>query len=218
MRKRHAQQCWRSNDKLIGDLPPIDSYILCSNVSWPADAGCSQEDWLREMANRDRWWNRVKRHCAINTNWWWYLHASGVGAEIVTKCVGEKNVWINVLQGRKTLQSFHMKDKIVMRGRENGDIGVKEEAFVKLVGWILWHIDPRKLFKAKSIFKQIKSFISNNSVQHKYTVYLWNTFLFQAIQFIQIVLIQLILFSISTDCLHTVKCQKQFHFKQFSLV
>ena len=41
------------------------------------------------------------------------------------------------------------------------------------------------------------------------------TFLFQVIQFIQTVLIQLIQFSISLDF---VNCQKQFYIKQFNLV
>ena len=67
-----------------------------------------------------------------------------------------------------------------------------------LVGWILWHINLCRLFNAKSIFIQIISSISNNSVQHEYTAQLSKTFLFQTIQFIQTVLIQLIQFSIST--------------------
>ena len=68
------------------------------------------------------------------------------------------------------------------------------------------------------------------------TVKLSKTFLFQAIQFIQTVLIQLIQFRISTDFVYTqlnvktvryqtiqffvstVSSQKQFPFKEFSLV
>ena len=45
------------------------------------------------------------------------------------------------------------------------------------------------------------------------------TFLFQAIQFIQTVLIELIQFSINTDFLHIYTFfTKQFYIKQFSLV
>ena len=44
---------------------------------------------------------------------------------------------------------------------------------------------------------QITSSISNNTVYHEYE------FLFQTIQFIQTVLIQLIQFSISTYCIYT---------------
>ena len=66
---------------------------------------------------------------------------------------------------------------------------------------------------------QIVSSISNYSVLYEYTVYMSKTFLFQTIHFVQTVLIQLIQFSISTDFfLHTVKRQKQFYIKQFSLV
>ena len=50
---------------------------------------------------------------------------------------------------------------------------------------------------------QIVSSISKNSVYYEYTVYMSKTFLFQAIQFIQTVLIQLIQFSISTDFVYT---------------
>ena len=47
---------------------------------------------------------------------------------------------------------------------------------------------------------QIINSISNNSVQHEYTVQLLKTFLFQAIQFIQTELIQ---FSISSYFVYT---------------
>ena len=39
-----------------------------------------------------------------------------------------------------------------------------------LVGWVLWHINLCRLFNAKSIFIQIISSVSNNSVLHEYTV------------------------------------------------
>ena len=40
---------------------------------------------------------------------------------------------------------------------------IKNEWF-GLVGWVLWHINLCRLFNAKSIFMQIVSSISNNSV------------------------------------------------------
>ena len=60
-----------------------------------------------------------------------------------------------------------------------------------------------RLFKAKSIFIQIISSISNNSVWHEYTEMFLTIKLFQAIQFIQTVLIQMIHFSICTDFVYT---------------
>ena len=40
-----------------------------------------------------------------------------------------------------------------------------------LVAWlILWYIKLCRLFNARSIFIQIDSFISNNSVLHKYSL------------------------------------------------
>ena len=40
----------------------------------------------------------------------------------------------------------------------------------RLVGWVLWHINFSRLFNAKSIFIQIISSISNNSVEYENTV------------------------------------------------
>ena len=63
--------------------------------------------------------------------------------------------------------------------------------------WVLWHINPCMLFNAKSIFTETNTSISNNSVKHKYRVKLSKTFLFQAIQFNEMVLIKTIQFNIS---------------------
>ena len=66
-----------------------------------------------------------------------------------------------------------------------------------LVVWVLWYINLCRLFNAKSIKKNQFNFkqFSLASV-HGFIV---KTFLFQAIQFIQTVLIQLIQFSMSID-------------------
>ena len=72
-----------------------------------------------------------------------------------------------------------------------------------LIGWVLWYINLCGLFNSKSIFMQIISSISNNSVEHEYTVKLSKTFLFQDIQFIQRFLIQVFQFSINTDFVYT---------------
>ena len=40
----------------------------------------------------------------------------------------------------------------------------RQTKFVHLFGWFLWHINFCRLFNAKSIFIQINSSISNNSV------------------------------------------------------
>ena len=73
-----------------------------------------------------------------------------------------------------------------------------------LVVWVLQHFNICRLFNAKSIFMQIVSSISNNSVQHEYTVQLSKTLLCQAIQFIQTIPIQLIQFSISKDFVYAL--------------
>ena len=70
-----------------------------------------------------------------------------------------------------------------------------------LVGWLgLWHINLCRLFKAKSIFMQIVLFQTIQfSVSAQFNCQKLS-FLFQAIQFIQTVLIQLI---ISKDFVYT---------------
>ena len=83
-----------------------------------------------------------------------------------------------------------------------------------LVVWVLWHINLCWLFNPKSIFKEITSSISNNSVQHEYTAYLSTTLQFQAIQFSQTVLFQTIQFSMNTQLI----CHQNYYFKRFNLV
>ena len=76
---RHAGHCWRIKDELkrdvlqwtpshgrakVGRLARTDIQHLC------VDTGCSQEDLLGAMDDRDRWWERVKEICASNTTWW----------------------------------------------------------------------------------------------------------------------------------------------------
>ena len=91
-----------------------------------------------------------------------------------------------------------------------------------LVGWVLWFSNLRRLFNAKSIFMKIDLFqaiqfsiISQFECKNSLIV---KTFLLQAIQFCQAVLIQLIQFSISTGFVYTQLMSKQFYIKQFSLV
>ena len=70
-----------SDDKLISNMllwtpshgrakagQPTRTYIrqLC------ADTGCSLEDLLGAMDDRDRWWERVREICAGSTTWWWW--------------------------------------------------------------------------------------------------------------------------------------------------
>ena len=62
---------------------------------------------------------------------------------------------------------------------------------------------PLEVINAKSIIKQIINSISYNSVSISTEFNCQKTFLFQAIQFFQIFLIQLIQFRISTDFVYT---------------
>ena len=79
-RSRHAGHCWRSKDKLMSDIllwtpshkrakveRPAINYIqqLC------ADTGCSLDDLLRAMDNRDGWWERARGSRSRSATWWW---------------------------------------------------------------------------------------------------------------------------------------------------
>ena len=79
---RHAGHCWRSRDELMSDVPlwtpshgrakaghPVQTYIqqLC------ADTGCSPEDLLKAMDDREVLREWVKNNCADSTIWWWLL-------------------------------------------------------------------------------------------------------------------------------------------------
>ena len=58
------------------------------------------------------------------------------------------------------------KDIYIEREKERKKERKKERGW--LVGWVLWHINLCRLFNAKSIFIQIISSISNNSVKQEY--------------------------------------------------
>ena len=70
---RQAEHCWRSKNELKSDVllwtpshrqasagQPARTYLqqLC------ADTGCSLDDLLKAMDNRDKWWGRVREICA----------------------------------------------------------------------------------------------------------------------------------------------------------
>ena len=78
---RHAGHCQESGDELISDIllwipshrwakseQPARTYIqrLC------ADRGCSLEDLLGAMDDRDGWWKRVREIHAGGATWWWW--------------------------------------------------------------------------------------------------------------------------------------------------
>ena len=83
-RTRHSEHCWRSRDKLIGDVllctptygqakagQPARTYIqhLCE------DTGCSLEDLPEAMNDRDKWWEGVWDIRASGMTWcWWYIY------------------------------------------------------------------------------------------------------------------------------------------------
>ena len=83
---RHAGHSWRNKDELISDvLLWIPSHEQ-AKVGWPArtywqqlcaDTGCSQEDLLGVIDNRDRWKERVREIHASRATWWWsVLHSN----------------------------------------------------------------------------------------------------------------------------------------------
>ena len=79
-RTRHAGHCWRSKDELISDVllwtpaygqakagRPALTYIqqLCE------DTGCSPEDLLGAINDRENWWEKARDIRASGTTWWY---------------------------------------------------------------------------------------------------------------------------------------------------
>ena len=82
-RTRHAGHCWRSRDELISNVllwtptygraktgRPARTYIqqLCE------DTGCSPEDLLEVMNDRENGRERVRDIRASGTTWWWWYY------------------------------------------------------------------------------------------------------------------------------------------------
>ena len=79
-RTRHARHYWRSRDELISDAllwtpshgrakagRPARTYIQ----QFCADTGCTSEDLLKAMDDREVWWERVRNIHADRATWWW---------------------------------------------------------------------------------------------------------------------------------------------------
>ena len=78
---RHCGHCWRSKDELISNIllwtpsrgcvgRQTRTYLhqLC------ADSGCSLEDRLGAMDDRDGWSERIREISAPSATWWWWWH------------------------------------------------------------------------------------------------------------------------------------------------
>ena len=68
-RTRHAGHCWRSKEELISDIPFWTPAYCQAKAGRPArtciqqlceDTGCSPEDLLEVMNNREKWRVRVR--------------------------------------------------------------------------------------------------------------------------------------------------------------
>ena len=78
---RHAGHCWRRKDKLISNVHLWTPSHRRARVGWPVrtyllqlciDTGCSMEDLLRMMKDRDKWREKVREICVSGMWWWWW--------------------------------------------------------------------------------------------------------------------------------------------------
>ena len=78
---RHAGHCWRSRDELISDVLLWTSTHSRAKAGRPArtynqqlceDTGCSPEDLLEAMNDREKWQERVRDIRATSATWWWW--------------------------------------------------------------------------------------------------------------------------------------------------
>ena len=87
-----------------------------------------------------------------------------------TFCTGQKRIymkWCYLQTLAKAIQR-HMTEFPSAWPKPSWLFVVHCPPFVRSFVWVLWHINHWELCNAKSIFIQINSSISNNSVQHKF--------------------------------------------------
>ena len=82
-RTRHAGHCWRSRDELINDVLLWTPTYVRAKAGRPArtnieqlceDTGCSPEDLLETMNDREKWRERIREIRSCGTTWWWYIY------------------------------------------------------------------------------------------------------------------------------------------------
>ena len=80
-RTRHAGHCWRSRNELISDVLLWTPTYGRAKAGQPAqtykqqlceDTGCSPEDLLEAMNDREKWQERLRDIPASGTTWWWW--------------------------------------------------------------------------------------------------------------------------------------------------
>ena len=80
-RTRHVGHWWRSKDELISHVLLWTPSPEREKAGQPAstniqqlcgDTGCSPEDLLEAMVDREGWLEMVKNICADCTTWWWW--------------------------------------------------------------------------------------------------------------------------------------------------
>ena len=80
-RTRHVRHCWRSRDERISDVflwTPSHGRAKVGRLTRTyiqqlcADTGCSLEDLLEVMDDREGWWERVRDIYADGATWWWW--------------------------------------------------------------------------------------------------------------------------------------------------
>ena len=78
---RHAGSCWRNKDELISDILLWTPLHRCASVGQPSrtypqqfctDTGCTLEDLLEVMDDREKWPERVKEIRAGSTSSSWF--------------------------------------------------------------------------------------------------------------------------------------------------
>ena len=83
-RTKHAGHCWKSREELIRDVLLWTPTYGRAKAGWPArtyvqqlceDTGCSPEDLLETMNDKEKWRERVWdiRACGKTWWWWWWL-------------------------------------------------------------------------------------------------------------------------------------------------
>ena len=92
----HVGYYWRSKEELISNILLWTPSYGQAKAGRPAriyiqqpcaDTGCSLEDCLGTMDNRDGWRERVREICAGSTTWWWWWWLFSFGQHLIFNLV-----------------------------------------------------------------------------------------------------------------------------------
>ena len=120
-RNRHAGHCWKNKDELISDVLLWTPSHGRAKAGRPArtykqqlceDTGCSPEDLLKAMNDRERWQERVRDiRTDGTTRWWWSLSKNGLITILQRSKIYSKKFFQDILSAAPSHQCISFQNK-----------------------------------------------------------------------------------------------------------